>query len=195
MTHGEILALAGGGTLLLAGGAALWYFSQNRSSATPSTPSNSSSGSFSNVSGLPILKVAPLTLPSYVTRRCGTAYVSFGLSPANAQYVMVGEYTDGQLVAQYYQLASVAGSFQTAGSWVGGDACAGSGSGSSSTPSCQTMYTVPFYNGSNALDATMSGIAIKFNTTVQAIINANIAKYPTISANYIQGGWTLCIPS
>lgn len=194
MTHGEVLALVGGGTLLLAGGGALWYFSQNRASSTPSpSPSNSSGGTPSS-SGLPVLKVAPLALPSYVTRRCGTAYVSFGLSPANAQYVMVGEYTDGQLVAQYYQPVSVAGSFQTAGSWVGGDACAGSGSGS--LQFCQTTFTVQAYTGGTSAQAgTLSGIAAKFNTTVQAIIDANIAKYPTISANYIQPGWTLCIPS
>lgn len=194
MTRGEVLALVGGGTLLAAGGAALWYFSQNRSTTTPSTPSASASGGSSSSGTLPTLKVAPLTLPSYVRRRCGTAYVSFGLSPANAQYVMVGEYTDGQLVAQYYQLASVAGSFQTAGSWVGGDACAGSGSGSSQF--CQTTFTVQAYTGGTSAQAgTLSGIAAKFNTTVQAIIDANIAKYPTISANYIQPGWTLCIPS
>ena len=189
MTHGEVLALVGGGTLLVAGSAALWYFSQNRANTITPTPSGSGASGT-----LPPLKVAPLTLPSFVTRRCGTAYVSFGLSPNNAQYVMVGEYTDGQLVAQYYQPASAAGSFQTAGSWVGGDACAGAGSGSSA-PSCQSMYTVPVYNGSNALDATMSGLAIKFNTTAQAIINANSAQYPNISANYLQAGWSLCIPS
>lgn len=191
MTHGEILALAGGGTLLLAGAGALWYFSQNRSSTTTPAPSSSSGSSGT----LPTLKVAPLTLPSFVRRRCGTAYVSFGLSPASAQYVMVGEYTDGQLAAQYYQPVSAAGSFQTAGSWVGGDACAGGGSGVAGQ-TCQTTFTVQAYTGgTSAYVGTLSGIAAKFNTTVQAIIDANKAQYPTISANYIQPGWRLCIPS
>lgn len=188
MTHGEVVALAGGGALLVAGGVTLWFLSQASAAASSTSPSSSSPGSSSGT--LPILRVAPLTLPSYVTRRCGTAYVSFGPAPSNSQYIMVGQYTDGQLVAQYYQAATVLPSFNTAGSWAGGDVC---GSSNSST-ACQATVTVPVYNGSNAQEATLSGIAAQFNTTVQAIITANQARYPAISASYVQAGWALCIP-
>lgn len=192
MTHGEILALVGGGALLLGGAGALWYFSQNRTSATTTpTPSTPSASSPSASGTLPTLQVAPQQLPSFVTRRCGTVYVSFGLAPSNAQYIVVGQYTNGQLIVQYYQSTAFAPSFNSAGSWTGGYACGGSGS---SAPSCQTHYKVPAYTGSNALDATMSGIAIKFHTTISAIIAAN-PQYSNLSASYVQSGWTLCIPS
>lgn len=42
---------------------------------------------------------------------------------------------------------------------------------------------------------TLSKIAKAYNTTVEAIVTANKAKYPTITANYIVTGWTLNIGS
>lgn len=53
----------------------------------------------------------------------------------------------------------------------------------------KTTYTVKFGD-------TLSGIAVKFGTTVQKLIELNKAKYPAIATsrgNYIQAGWTLTI--
>ncbi len=70
--------------------------------------------------------------------RCGTVYVSFGPSPHNSAYIMVGKYTNAKLVSQYYQPAVANASFNTAGQYTGGYQCGntststgGSGSGES----------------------------------------------------------------
>lgn len=41
---------------------------------------------------------------------------------------------------------------------------------------------------------TLSAIAKKYGSTVEKIVNANKAKYPNITADYIVAGWTLVIP-
>ncbi len=58
------------------------------------------------------------------------------------------------------------------------------GSGSTST----RTYTV--VSGDN-----LTAIASKFGTTVAAIVEANKSKYPNMTANFIQVGWVLTIPS
>ena len=41
---------------------------------------------------------------------------------------------------------------------------------------------------------TLGEIAKKYGTTVESIVDANKAKYPNITADYIVAGWTLVIP-
>ena len=41
---------------------------------------------------------------------------------------------------------------------------------------------------------TLSAIAKKYGSTVDKIVDANKAKYPNITADYIVAGWTLVIP-
>lgn len=41
---------------------------------------------------------------------------------------------------------------------------------------------------------TLSAIARKYGSDVGAIVEANTAKYPKLTRNYIQAGWTLAIP-
>ena len=41
---------------------------------------------------------------------------------------------------------------------------------------------------------TLGKIASKYGTTVNKIVNANKAKYPNMTADYIVAGWTLVIP-
>lgn len=67
--------------------------------------------------------VAPPNLPSHVTRRCGTVYVSFGTSTAQPHDIIVGKYTNGKLVTQYYQKASLHPGFDKAGTYGGGSHC------------------------------------------------------------------------
>ena len=64
--------------------------------------------------------------------------MSFGPSPHNSAYIMVGKYTNAKLVSQYYQPAVANASFNTAGQYTGGYQCGntststgGSGSGES----------------------------------------------------------------
>lgn len=40
-------------------------------------------------------------------------------------------------------------------------------------------------------DGYLSNIAAKYGSTVQQIINWNLWKYPNMSANYVQAGWTI----
>ena len=56
----------------------------------------------------PSLDIAPQNLPNVVPadHRCGTVYVSFGQSTNRPGYIIVGKYSNGKLVAQYYQPAS-----------------------------------------------------------------------------------------
>ena len=41
---------------------------------------------------------------------------------------------------------------------------------------------------------TLGEIAKKYGTTIESIVDANKAKYPNITADYIVAGWTLVIP-
>ena len=41
---------------------------------------------------------------------------------------------------------------------------------------------------------TLSAIANKYGSTVEKIVEANRAKYPNITPNYIVAGWTLVVP-
>lgn len=67
---------------------------------------------------------APQQLPSYVTRRCGTVYVSFGLWPGQTLTAYIAKYVNGLLAAQYPQRESAGSPWFTAGTWSGGVVCA-----------------------------------------------------------------------
>lgn len=70
------------------------------------------------------------SLPSFVTRRCGTVYVSLGAWPNRPGYVRWQKFTNGVSVSVYPQPGS-----QARGTWVGGYVCptASTGTGTSST--------------------------------------------------------------
>lgn len=67
---------------------------------------------------------APQQLPSAVTQRCGTVYVSFGLWPGQPDTADIAKYVNGGLVAQYPQREPAGSPWFTAGTWSGGVPCA-----------------------------------------------------------------------
>lgn len=157
----------------------------------------SSSSSSSSSTSLPTLNVAPQTLPSHVPVRCGTVYVSFGPSPHNSAYIMVGKYTNAKLVSQYYQPAVQGASFNTAGQYTGGYQCGNTSTstgGSGSTPA-QTAAKgwSPVGNGCYQAQpgATLSGLAAALGTNYQNLATINHLK----NANYIVVGQVICTSS
>lgn len=188
MTHGEVLALVGGGALMVGGGVALWMLSRSQAGAPPapatSAPSSASS-TVPPVSGGPTVGQV-INLWQYQGNGCWKALAGATLSGLGAVVGM-----------SYETLAAINGIPNPNDIQIGQTVCT---TGGATTPvnsgviACRTQYTVPSYNGKNALQATLGGIAIQFGTTVDALIAANRAQYPTISPNYVQAGWTLCIP-
>lgn len=87
-----------------------------------STAGPSSPGKTTQRKGPP--RIAPTNLPAHVTRRCGTAYVSFGTATHKPGYIIVGKYVNGRLAVEYYQQSRVNPRFDPVGSWVGGRTCA-----------------------------------------------------------------------
>ena len=131
---------------------------------------------------------APQTLPSYVTRRCGTVYVSLGLwSPHRAGLAYIAKYTNGKLVAQYPQAEPSGSPWLKQGTWSGGYACAGSGSGS-------TYPNAPYWtnlgNGCYRAQsgATLSGLAAALGTNYQTLAAINHISNP----NAISINQTVC---
>ena len=119
---------------------------------------------------------APQTLPSYVTRRCGTVYVSLGLwSPHRAGLAYIAKYTNGKLVAQYPQAEPSGSPWLKQGTWSGGYTCASS----------QT-YTYTVQSGD-----TLSQIAACDGTTVSQLASLNHISNP----NVIQVGQVLKLPN
>lgn len=119
---------------------------------------------------------APQTLPSYVTRRCGTVYVSLGLwSPHRAGLAYIAKYTNGKLVAQYPQAEPSGSPWLKQGTWSGGYACASS----------QT-YTYTVQSGD-----TLSQIAACDGTTVSQLASLNHISNP----NVIYVGQVLKLPN
>lgn len=100
------------------GGYALWRArARAQSPATTATSSSHASSSYSP-------NHAPQQLPSYVTRRCGTVYVSFGLWPGQPNTAYLAKYVNGLLVAQYPQREPAGSPWFIAGTWSGGVPCA-----------------------------------------------------------------------
>lgn len=135
---------------------------------------------------------APQKLPAYVTRRCGTVYVSLGLwSPHRAGLAYIAKYTNGTLVAQYPQPESSGSPWLTAGTWSGGYACAGSGSGSGGG---STYPNAPYWtnlgNGCYRAQsgATLSGLAAALGTNYQTLASINHISNP----NAIPINQTVC---
>lgn len=91
-------------------------------SSVPLTKSSITSVSSTGLSTGP-LRVAPLGLPSSVTRWCGTVYLSLGVSPSNSSQVIIGKYINGALAEQYLQTVSGNSPFRTKGYWTGGVDC------------------------------------------------------------------------
>ncbi len=119
---------------------------------------------------------APQTLPSYVTRRCGTVYVSLGLwSPKRTGLAYIAKYKNGQLVAQYPQSEPSGSPWLKQGTWSGGYTCASS----------QT-YTYTVQSGD-----TLSQIAACDGTTVSQLASLNHISNP----NVIYVGQVLKLPN
>lgn len=120
---------------------------------------------------------APQTLPSYVTRRCGTVYVSLGLwSPNRTGLAYVAKYTNGKLVSQYPQAEPSGSPWLKSGTWSGGYACASS----------QPTYTYTVQSGD-----TLSQIAACDGTSVSTLVSLNHIS----NANVIQVGQVLKLPN
>lgn len=188
MTHGEVLALVGGGALMVGGGVALWMLSRSTAGAPPaptaSTPTSASAAPSTATSGPTVGQV--INLWQYQGNGCWKALAGATLSGLS---VTVG--------IPYASLAAMNGIANPNVIQIGQTVCTtGSAppAASGGTSACRLRYTVPAYTGTNALQATLGGIAIQFGTTVDALIQANRSTYPTISPNYVQAGWTLCIP-
>lgn len=143
----------------------------------------------STTSRTPVLDVAPQTLPSHVTRRCGTVYVSFGSSTAKPGYIIVGQYVNGKLTAQYYQPATQSASFDPAGSYVGGYVC-GQSPSSSSTAQSATYGWVDLGNGCYQAQpgATLSGLGVITGMSYATLAALNCLSNP----NYVQVGQVIC---
>ena len=119
---------------------------------------------------------APQTLPSYVTRRCGTVFVSLGLwSPKRTGLAYIAKYKNGQLVAQYPQSEPSGSPWLKQGTWSGGYTCASS----------QT-YTYTVQSGD-----TLSQIAACDGTTVSQLASLNHISNP----NVIYVGQVLKLPN
>lgn len=119
---------------------------------------------------------APQQLPSYVTRRCGTVYISLGLWRNRAGLAYIAKYVDGVLVAQYPQPEPSPSPWLKSGTWSGGSTCASSAS--------TFTYTVRYGD-------TLSGIAACTGSTV-----AQLAAMNHISnVNLITVGQVLKVPN
>ena len=130
----------------------------------------------------------PSTLPSYVTRRCGTVYVSFGSSTAKPESIVVGKYVNGKLVAAYWQPKTQSPSFDPAGSWVGGYDCQTGTTHTSTNPAIYGWVDLGngCYQAQNG--ATLSGLAAAVGLSYQTLAALNGLSNP----NYIQVGWVIC---
>lgn len=185
MTHGEVLALVGGGALMVGGGVALWMLRRQASASS------------SSVTTVPSSTVSQ-TLPATAQAQAEALVKASGISLFYLAHAPVGSCFNGR---QYVAAQRAAAALWDAGirsipgytgANVVGTACS---SAPGTAPACRARYTVPVYTGQNALEATLGGIALKFGTTVAALIQANQATYPSISSNYVQAGWVLCIPA
>lgn len=123
---------------------------------------------------------AAQALPSFVTRRCGTAYVSYGVWPGTTLSAYVAKYTNGQLVSQYPQPVSAGSVWLRSGTWAGGSACSGSG-----TPVAGS-YSYTVQSGD-----TLSGIAACDGTAVSTLASMN--HISNINAIYV--GQRLTLPN
>ena len=148
-------------------------------------------------SGLPTLNYAPQTLPSHVPVRCGTVFVSFGPSPVNHAYIIVGKYTNAKLVDQYYQPATQDTSFDTAGHYAGGYQCGNTststgGSGSTSAKSSGKGWA-PVGHGCYVAGpgATLSALAAALGTSYYRLAQINHISNP----NVIQVGQKVGYPN
>ena len=119
---------------------------------------------------------APQTVPSFVTRKCGTVYVSLGLWRNRTGLAYIAKYVDGHLVAQYPQPEPAGSPWLTANTWSGGYACPGS------TPT----YTYTVQPGD-----TLSGIAACTGSTVSQLAALNHIA----NVNYIEVGQVLTVPN
>ncbi len=153
------------------------------------------------------LNIAPQNLPSIVptAHRCGTVYVSFGASTSRSGSIIVGKYTNGKLVAQYYQAATDAPNFNAAGSWTGGYACTTAVSHTPvttqrTTPTPSNVYGWKFtgtktVNGQTAKcyvaqnGATLSGLQVITGVYYGTIASQNGISNPS----QIQIGQTVCV--
>lgn len=153
----------------------------------------------------PQLNIAPQNLPAHVTNRCGTVTVSFGQSTKVPGYVILGRYTNGVLVSQYYQPVSQSGNLLTSGLWVGGYACPSTAthtpiSTHTTTPAPSNVYGWKFVgirtiNGHTAKcyvaqnGATLSGLQVITGVYYGTIASQNGISNP----NVIQIGQTVCV--
>lgn len=153
----------------------------------------------------PQLNIAPQNLPAHVTNRCGTVTVSFGQSTKVPGYVILGRYTNGVLVSQYYQPVSQSGNLLTSGLWVGGYACPSTAthtpiSTHTTTPAPSNVYGWKFVgirtiNGHTAKcyvaqnGATLSGLQVITGVYYGTIAIQNGIQNP----NQIQIGQTVCV--
>ena len=136
-------------------------------------------------SGLPTLNYAPQTLPSHVPVRCGTVFVSFGPSPVNHAYIIVGKYTNAKLVDQYYQPATANASFNTAGQYAGGYQCGntstGSGGSGSSGSQAANKGWIEHDGGAYyvaAPGATLSGLGVVVGKSYTTLAHYNCLSNP-----------------
>lgn len=130
----------------------------------------------------------PATLPNFVTRRCGTVYVSFGASTAKPGYIVVGQYVNGRLVTAYWQPRTQSPSFDPAGSWVGGYECQTGTTHSSTTPAIYGWADLGNGCYQAQKGATLSGLAQAVGMSYQTLASLNGLSNP----NYIQVGWVIC---
>ncbi len=118
---------------------------------------------------------APQILPSFVTNRCGTVYVSLGLWRNRAGLAYIAKYTNGKLVAQYPQVEPQGSPWLKANTWGGGYAC----------PTSAQTFTYTVRSGN-----TLSGIAACSGSTVAQLASMN----GITNVNQIDVGQVLKVP-
>lgn len=191
MTHGEIIALVGGGAIFVAGGVALWYFSRPSSATTTTTLSATTLPSTTVATSSSTTPTAlPCAASAQQIAQWKAQVVASGIAPFYLTHAPVGATFNGQqfIAAQYAADGLLRCGITTIPGYMGApvigvvNGSATSGSGGSS---CRQYYTVQ--SGNN-----LSEIAYRFGVSLGALKAAN----PQISnPNLIYPGQQLCIPA
>lgn len=119
----------------------------------------------------------------------GNSRYSGGVNASSAQACITaihkgGYATDPDYVSKVMSIINANNLTQYDSCMSGSTASSGTGSTASSSTSTAKTHTV-------VSGDTLSAIAKKYGTTVNAIVSANKSTYSKITANYIQVGWKL----
>lgn len=197
MTHGEIIALVGGGAIFVAGGVALWYFSRP-SSATATTTTATTTPPATAFPSTTATAFPSTTATASVTCTASAQQiaqwkaqvVASGIAPFYLTHAPVGATFNGQqfIAAQYAADGLLQCGITTITGYTGAPVVGvvgGSATSGSSGSNCRQYYTVQ--SGNN-----LSEIAYRFGVSLGALEAAN----PQVTnPNVIYPGQRLCIPA